>query len=302
MTTYTMLLTKSNCTETVQPVTDNIYYATNIALAVLSVVIGVFAVGLNSSVIASVSKTPSLRRPANLLLCSIAASDLLVGLVVLPTYVTARLLKINSGVSICVADFVWNLYSFFLVLFSGASLVQLCVMSWDRYKAVSDPMVYRANVSKRKTLKSIAVSWLMWATLTILLKFAVPQALSKYILPPIGAVLILVPIASQVAMYKAIRRHNQQIVDINSQTTAVALAREKKIAVTLRYVLTALLVCLLMPVIVQIVSVAIGNEKFVTYGVPWAISFVFLNSCINPVIYFLRHPEMRAGVRSVFGC
>ena len=297
-----MLNTKTNCTETVQPVTDNIYYATNIALAVLSVVIGVFAVGLNSSVIASVSKTPSLQRPANLLLCSIAASDLLVGLVVLPTYVIARLLKINSGVSICVADFVWNLYSFFLVLFSGASLVQLCVMSWDRYKAVSDPMVYRANVSKRKTLKSIAVSWLIWVTLTILLKFAVPQALSKYILPFTGIVLMVVPIASQVAMYKAIRRHNQQIVDINSQTTAVALAREKKIAATLRYVLTALLVCLLVPAIVQIVSVAIGNEKFATYGVPWAISFVFLNSCINPVIYFLRHPEMRAGVRSVFGC
>ena len=174
-------------------------------------------------------------------------------------------------------------------------------MSWDRYKAVSDPMVYRANVSKRKTLISIAVSWLMWVTLTILLEFAVPQALSKYILPFTGAVLILVPIASQVAMYKAIRRHNQQIVDINSQTTAVALARDKKIAVTLRYVLTALLVCLLVPTIVFTVAVVTGNETFGTFGVPWAILFVYLNSCFNPVIYFLRHSDMRAAVLRLLG-
>ena len=298
-----MLITETNCTKkAVQLVDDNIFYATNIALAVLSAVIGVFAVGLNSSVIVSVSKTPSLQRPANLLLCSIAASDLLVGLVVLPTYVIARLMKINSDVSICVADLVWNLYNLLVLLFSGVSYVQLCLISWDRYKAVSDPMVYRANVSKRKTLISIAVSWLVWVVLVILLEFAVPQALSEYILPFIGAVLVLVPTAAQVAMYKAIRRHNQQIVHIDPRTTATALAREKKIAVTLRYVLAAVLGCLLVPTIVHTVAVATGNKTFGTYGVPWAILFVYLNSCINPVIYFLRHPDMRAAVRHLYGC
>ena len=48
-----------------------------------------------------------------------------------------------------------------------------------------------------------------------------------------GAVLILVPNAAQVAMYKAIRSHNNQIIDINS---------EKKIAVALRYMFVHFLI------------------------------------------------------------
>ena len=291
-----------NCTITTQPTSDSVLFAANVALSIVFAVVAILSVLSNALVIACVAKTPNLQRPANLLLCSLSLSDLLSGLVVHPLYATTRLMKINVSVSICVYELTWNIYSFLSMVFMGASFVQLCLVSWDRYKAVSNPMIYRTKISKCKTLRAVAVTWSSWIAVTVIINLVIAPPVSDYSLIVVGTVFIAFPVASVVATYKAILRHNQQIVATDSQVVAAALAREKKVAVTLRYVVGALFGSLAVPVAVYTALISVKKDAIGEYEImPWAMVFVFTNFCINPVIYFLRHPDMRTAAFAVLG-
>ena len=109
-----------------------------------------FAFLSNLAFIVTIAKTPSLQKPFNTLLCSLAATDCLTGITTQPIFVTLRLMVLYPGNSTC--SYQGNVVTAFYVcilLTSGWSFVFLCVISFDRYYALSRPLEYRAKTTNK---------------------------------------------------------------------------------------------------------------------------------------------------------
>ncbi|XP_046662882.1 dopamine receptor 2 [Homalodisca vitripennis] len=124
-------------------------------LAAILLVFSLATVFGNSLVIAAVVRERYLHTATNYFVTSLAFADCLVGLVVMPFSALYEVLqhKWYFGINWC--D-VWRSLD---VLFSTASILNLCVISLDRYWAITDPFTYPTRMSRRRACLLIAAVW-----------------------------------------------------------------------------------------------------------------------------------------------
>ncbi|XP_034042288.1 trace amine-associated receptor 4-like [Thalassophryne amazonica] len=115
--------------------------------------VSVLTVTLNLLVIISVSHFRQLHFPSNLLLLSLAVSDFLVGLLVLPSEIFRQ--------SACwfLGDLMCSLYNYVTLIITSASVGDMVLISVDRYVAVCDPLHYSTRVTVRRVQTSICMCW-----------------------------------------------------------------------------------------------------------------------------------------------
>lgn len=122
---------------------------------VLSVFSLVTIVG-NILVITAVSRELYLRTMTNYLIVSLAVADLMVGGIVMPFSIS---LEITNQYWFYGSEWC-DLWHSFDVLASTASILNLCVISLDRYWAITDPIAYTSKMSQGKVSLLIAFVWL----------------------------------------------------------------------------------------------------------------------------------------------
>ena len=136
-----------------------------------------------------------------------------------------------------------------------------------------------------------------WLSTALCIPFLPPKP--RYVVAlSLGAPIFVIPVANHIAMLLAIRRHNHQVKDaVSSQQLLAILKREKRVAVDMFIVTSALVICLLPKLVVvsfyQSLS-SLYNSLYVC-----ASTLMLLHSSINPVLFLLRNSELRSAVRSV---
>lgn len=124
-------------------------------LAVLLVLFSVATVFGNMLVILAVIRERYLHTATNYFVTSLAVADCLVGLVVMPFSAVYEVLENRWFFGMDWCD-VWRSLD---VLFSTASILNLCVISLDRYWAITDPFTYPSKMSLRRVALLIAAVW-----------------------------------------------------------------------------------------------------------------------------------------------
>ncbi|KAK7582558.1 hypothetical protein V9T40_014003 [Parthenolecanium corni] len=109
----------------------------------------------NLLVIMAVIRERYLHSATNYFVMSLALADCLVGLVVMPFSALYEILERNWIFGINWCD-IWRSLD---VLFSTASILNLCVISLDRYWAITDPFTYPTKMSRRRAYWLIGVVW-----------------------------------------------------------------------------------------------------------------------------------------------
>ncbi|KAJ8687835.1 hypothetical protein QAD02_023629 [Eretmocerus hayati] len=116
----------------------------------------------NILVCVAVFLVKKLRKPCNYLLVSLAVSDLCVALLVMPM---AMLYEINGdwsfGPTMC------DIWVSFDVLSCTASILNLCMISVDRYYAITSPLDYGVKRSTRRMVIYVALVWLGAACISL---------------------------------------------------------------------------------------------------------------------------------------
>ncbi|KAL9695226.1 hypothetical protein quinque_014511 [Culex quinquefasciatus] len=110
----------------------------------------------NSLVILAVIRERYLHTATNYFVTSLAVADCLVGLVVMPF---SALYEVLDNTWFFGEDWcdIWRSLD---VLFSTASILNLCVISLDRYWAITDPFSYPMKMTRRKAAALIAAVWI----------------------------------------------------------------------------------------------------------------------------------------------
>ncbi|CAK6446357.1 unnamed protein product [Pipistrellus nathusii] len=142
-----------------------------LSLLILSTLLG------NTLVCAAVVRFRHLRsKVTNFFVISLAVSDLLVAVLVMPWKAVAEIAGFWPFGAFC------NVWVAFDIMCSTASILNLCVISVDRYWAISSPFRYERKMTPRAAFILIGVAW----TLSVLISF-IPVQLSWHKARPAAA-------------------------------------------------------------------------------------------------------------------
>ncbi|XP_048583402.1 histamine H2 receptor-like [Nematostella vectensis] len=135
--------------------------------ATISTISAVPATFLNLLVIAAIARSSTLRSPSFLLICSMAVSDLLVGLLFQPRFTVLRVAE-------AMGDFDVYCHAAYLASFGNVvimmSVMTVAMISIDRYLALHLKNRYKVVVTKGRVVKTLLLLW----TLSICLGAVMP--------------------------------------------------------------------------------------------------------------------------------
>ena len=119
----------------------------DILLATVNGSSAIFAFLSNLAIIVAVIKNPSLQKPCNILLCSLAFADCLTGVSTQPLFVVWRFFFSRAWQSCLHQVLMFNVYYTFNIFTTGLSFFNVIIISFDRYYALSRPLEYFAKAT-----------------------------------------------------------------------------------------------------------------------------------------------------------
>ncbi|GMT06080.1 hypothetical protein PENTCL1PPCAC_28254 [Pristionchus entomophagus] len=138
--------------------------AQTIAIVVLVVIMIVCTMAGNAMVCLAVLLVRTLKQPPNFLLVSLAVADFFVGCIVMPLGLTQLLTENNKWI---LPSFLCGVYTVLDLALCTASIVNLCMISVDRYLAISRPLRYSAQRTTKRILYYIAMVWIAAAIVSL---------------------------------------------------------------------------------------------------------------------------------------
>lgn len=254
---------------------------------VLNVPLMILSVIGNSVVLAAVLKTSSLHSPSLIFLCSLAVSDLLVGLVVQPVYIAYELTKFG---------FLYQPMTTMAVTAAGASLSAMTAISVDRFLALHYHMRYPNVMTVHRAVYTIVILWLLNFLLSCL---AFWKVAAYYFAIAISILIyLLISSVSYIRIYKIVRLHQLQISaqqqamgSLNNESNMLQSVKSAKN--TFIYYI-AMILCYTPLFIAMTILFFFYNHWTVAWNL--ADTAAFMNSSINPLLYCWRVRELRTAV------
>ena len=245
----------------------------------------------NALVLTAIIRTPSIRSTSMIMLCSLAVSDLLVGLITQPLYIVNELTKhplldnfvMTMALSVC-----------------GISLITMTAISMDRFLALHYHMRYATLVTESRVKYTLVIIWLI-SFLEAGLSFW-NERVHYFLISFINIFCLIVSTFSYIRIYLIVRRHQlqihaqQQAVQSFNAENNLNMARLKRSAMnTFVFYLTLITCYVPLYIVLTLHGVTEYDENFQT---EWKFvdTVVFMNSSINPFLYCWRLRELRKAV------
>lgn len=239
----------------------------------------------NTLILSAILRTPSLRSPSTIFMCSLAISDLLVGIIVQPVYIAYEL-KQEPPLTFAIK-----------VLFIFTGVVSLCTMtaiSVDRFMALQFHLRYQCLMTGKRAMYTSLSLWL-FGILSSFVTLWNKTIMFAFLAVGI-AICIFISTFSYTRIYLIVRQHQFQI---RSQQQALQLpmnlVRTKRSAIsTFIYYICMILCYTPMFSFMSIVAIRPSLSGLMVWKV--GNTFVFMNSSINPILFCWRVRELRRAV------
>ncbi|XP_043920684.1 trace amine-associated receptor 13c-like [Protopterus annectens] len=277
-------------------------------------------VGGNTTVIISVANFKYLHTPTNFLILSLATTDLLVGLIVMPF---SMIRTVEScwyfGDTACV------LHSSFDVSLTTISIFHLIFIAIDRYYAICDPLLYCSKINNFVAGIFIAISWIVPGAYTYISLYSkIGTGMEKYVSSDIckgncevtfnaiwgvldSLLTFFLPCMAMLAIYAKIffiaRKHAKAInvIKFNNDKQKInnpSETTDQKATKTLAIVMGVFVLSWL-PLVTDATI-----DPYVNFSTPTAVSDALLwlgyfNSACNPIVYAFFYPWFQRALKLI---
>lgn len=263
----------------------------------------VIALGGNAIILLSIYQVRLLRTTSNIFIGSLAAADLVVALLMYPTYIALTATKqwFSSHAAL------YKMENFLWIQSLVTSTFTLCAISIDRLIAVISAMQYKQIVTKKRCYYVVASIWILslafgsspllvddpdkasivWIV-CLLLTFVIPLAIIIYCYAHI---------------FRAAQDQKAKVSSLNPAEAAEML-RNRKAASTAAIVIGLFFVTFFPNVVFSCLDLASkdGCEKAVVYRHwLWGILLAFSSSACNPFVYAARIREFKCACKTLLG-
>ncbi|XP_067372822.1 trace amine-associated receptor 13c-like [Channa argus] len=288
--------------------------AETVFMYILLICISFLTVTLNLLVIISISHFRQLHTPTNLLLLSLAVSDLLVGLLVMPG-------QILLGWSCWfLGNFTCGLFHYASFIITSSSVGNMVLISVDRYVAINDPLCYSTKVTQASVKISVCLCWTCAVSYNGLIlndflkhpgryNSCYGQCVSviNYISGAVDVIVTFIaPITVIIVLYmrvfvvavsqaRAMRSHIAA-VSLQGSVGRIAKKSERKAAKTLGVVVVVFLMCFCPYFYPSLAGQDTSTTVIFSVFSMWLLN---CNSCVNPLIYAFFYPWFRKSVKLI---
>ena len=253
----------------------------------------------NALLLVAIMRTPSIRSPSVIFLCSLAVSDLLVGLVVQPAYIAEQIVRTVSALQEAVTAMGFA--------GCGVSLWTMTAITVDRFLALHYHLQYPNLMTTSRAIYTIITIW----CIITLFSFSILWSLSIYYFFATFCITIclLVCLVCFIKIYRIARRHQlqihvqQQVVENSTDTHKQQIRQSTKSAKNIFIYFLTMILCYSPFSIVVIISGFTSLDLQVIRTFP--VTVAFMNSSINPFLYCWRMTELRTAVlktAKLFSC
>ena len=254
----------------------------------------------NALILVALHKESSLNPPSKLFLRCLAFSDLCVGLLVQPVAVVSLLSAVYHRWNLCrVSESIWRTFSMGMVGFSFATSTAITV---DRLFALLLGIRYRQVVTMKRARLFVALILLISIVNCFLQLYVNLSAVLLY-----SAVMWILWLITSVycyaRIYLTLRGHIQAQITPQGPPNAVSplnLSRYKKTVSTAMWVFAAMMICYnpfgFALIFTSVSPIRKGLHVIINYS---AITLVYLNSSLNPILYCWKITEVRHAVKEI---
>lgn len=254
----------------------------------------------NVSILLSFEFVSSLRTTSNYLLLGLALTDLGVGLVVHPLYISVMLSVYTSSVPHCT---VLVIYSISVSFLAGVSFLYIAMIGLDRFLAIRLHLRYGQIVTEKRSIITQVAVWIINGLLCLvwLAGFQVYSTLAAVVV----AVSLFGTFAVYIKIYQVVKRHRAQIRDqMTVQLSEIEVSRLKRLrksAVNTLYVFFVFVLCYLpFFVVTAINNMFKSSNTSVVLAYEFSVTLMLSNSSLNPLMYCLRLRDFRTAVKKTF--
>ncbi|XP_078374494.1 adenosine receptor A3-like [Oculina patagonica] len=266
--------------------------------AVVNSLLSLVTVSGNILILLSLKKTSRVHAASKALYCSLAVSDLGVGLFVQPAYVGSLVI---GGAKPEICRLLGTIIHVAGVISVGISLQILSVISVDRVLAIRLKMRYKEVATIFRTRLVLVACW-FFSTFHALMLFVSAAFFTLFQI--LGIIMCIdVSTVSYVVIFHTLRRLQRQVQNYGpgeeaSQNT-FNIKRCKKSVSTALWVYASLLASYL-PFMFS-VAVQMSVSRNLTFiAVQWyTVTLIYMNSALNPILYCWKIPEVSESVKEI---
>lgn len=278
-------------------------YPLYIIMCVLNGFLSLTAVLGNVTIISALRKTSSIPRSTRILLQCLALTDLGTGVLGHPLYI-AVISGIRKEYSCEKIHDITSMFFLIEVSLIAASFMTLTFIGVDRFLAIYLHLRYKEQVTPKRVVTVIIVSWIFCLASTFLCFFGFFKA-GEVIMLVLGYCSTLLLSIIYIKLFSVARQH---AASINSQAQVVIhlssstnMARNKALAIKTFYVFVVFLFCYCPYLTAFTVLVASSRPSAAKHGaVQLTTVLLMLNSSLNPVVFGWKVKEVRQIVKSDF--
>ena len=278
--------------------------ASFIATCVFNAFFGLTAITFNIVTILALRKPLTIPRAVKTLLMSVAVSDLGVGLLVQPLYVTLLVMLIQENTQTRTFEIMDNLYGKISDFFTYASFFGVVALAIDRFLAIHLYLRYQELVTHKRVVAVMISTWILSAIVMLLLGWISSDVVTIIFLT-VDGVCYLTTALFYFKIYSAVRYHSNQIQVLEEQLAQnnggdmENVARERKAVVGTFYAFLVFLICYLPNICFWIIQTSTGRSTVLRHFGLHSNTLMFLNSSLNPMIYCWKMRPVRHAIMEI---
>lgn len=255
----------------------------------------------------------------NIFLVSLAGSDVLMALVVVPGYTA-----VCAGCKYLSSDTCWILAQTKDIVFSS-TFCSLLAITYDRYLAVLCPLQYSAKMTRRKVTGIIVFIWVFPVLVAIARNIwwqTQSEEKAKEINKVYNAILVFILVVIpafimafvNALIFRAIRSQRRRIIPRIEQSSSISQGEmcnvekrtensQKRKGTIACVVVVLVFVFSWIPRSIYNFAYVFGRDDLVTpLLVNLSMFFLLLQSCTNPIIYSFYRADFRQAAKRILWC
>ena len=271
-----------------------------IIMSTLNIPLSVTAVMGNILIIAALRKIPtsSLHPPSKFLFSCLACTDLGVGLITQPLFLSFSWSTEHSKPCYYLVILLYTIGG----TFCGVSSLTVTTISVDRLLAMLLRLRYRQVVTLKRVRLALLLFWLLSSgvAMTMFHDLRLCTTLISIIL----SVCLMISTVCYVIIYRTLRQHQNQVQDIgyhrelNKWDNPSNIARYKKTVSSALWVQLALLACYLpYGTVAAVFAMTRWRTASLDLALDATLTLLFCNSAVNPFLYCWKNKEIRNAVK-----
>lgn len=269
-----------------------------VTMCILNGLLSLTAILGNVVIIFALQKASSIPPTSRILMQSLAATDLSVGVLGHPLYI-AVIAGIRQSYG---CENIHEILMAFFILSASLVVVSfqiVILIGVDRFLAVTLHLRYNELVTPKRVVIIVAGVWIFTLSAVFIGVFCYFQA-GEMVLVVYGYVSMLLLSIIYTKVYFVARRHQASINNQAQVTSNLNLARNKNLAIKTLFVFTVFEVCYLPYLIVLTVLLVSGPSVVLQGTVQFTTVLMMLNSSLNPIVFGWKMAEIRQIVKSKF--